>query len=272
MWIVLLLAAIAATAAQECGVSTIPPVAPSSNGIDIVGGVEAEPHSWPWTAQLKGSNDNHVCGASLIAPNWVITAAHCTAGPPAYRNGIVIHVGTHNRDIQDSLEQVMTVEEIFDHPQYNDFTLDNDIALIKLDKDVDQNDHVAIGCYAGRHYLDGTKCAVVGWGDTQDTGNELVLNQVDVDVIANDVCNQPGWYFNQVTENMVCAGYAAGGKDSCFGDSGGPLMCLNDDGGYDIFGLVSWGPQVCATENKPGVYTRVPNYYSWINTVIAENP
>lgn len=63
---------------------------------------------------------------------------------------------------------------------------------------------------------------------------------------------------------MLCAGYAAGGKDSCVGDSGGPLQCLSFDGRWKLTGIVSWGHPVCALAKKPGVYVRVSSLLGWI--------
>lgn len=58
---------------------------------------------------------------------------------------------------------------------------------------------------------------------------------------------------------MICAGYLNGGKDSCEGDSGGPLNCHGT-----LCGIVSWGSNTCAAKYKAGVYTRVSNYVYWI--------
>jgi len=63
---------------------------------------------------------------------------------------------------------------------------------------------------------------------------------------------------------MVCAGYKEGGKDSCKGDSGGPLACQSPNGSYKLFGTVSWGDDICGAVKKPGVYAKTAAVLGWI--------
>jgi len=102
-------------------------------------------------------------------------------------------------------------------------------------------------------------------GCTTGTGNEKLLNQVYVPVISSTLCNEPDWYNDQVTANMVCAGYPEGGKDSCQGDSGGPLVCLSKAGQWILQGVTSWGFD-CAQKKHPGVYARVARFTDWIRS------
>uniref|UniRef100_A0A8B9V932 Peptidase S1 domain-containing protein n=2 Tax=Anas zonorhyncha TaxID=75864 RepID=A0A8B9V932_9AVES len=87
---------------------------------------------------------------------------------------------------------------------------------------------------------------------------------VNVTVVSNSRCQEV--YGSKVTENMLCAGVAAGGKDSCQGDSGGPLICNGV-----LQGIVSWGDHPCGQAGKPGVYSLVFNYLDWIQETMAEN-
>uniref|UniRef100_A0A8C3C8T4 Peptidase S1 domain-containing protein n=1 Tax=Cairina moschata TaxID=8855 RepID=A0A8C3C8T4_CAIMO len=87
---------------------------------------------------------------------------------------------------------------------------------------------------------------------------------VNVTVVSNSVCQEV--YGSKVTENMLCAGVAAGGKDSCQGDSGGPLICNGV-----LQGIVSWGDYPCGQAGKPGVYSLVYNYLDWIQETMAED-
>lgn len=113
---------------------------------------------------------------------------------------------------------------------------------------------------------DGTKCLISGWGDTQNASesNEKLRAAV-VPTVIQSQCNRA--YRGGITPRMICAGYAAGGKDSCQGDSGGPLSYVNADVPV-LLGVVSFGAG-CAQPNYPGVYARVsaPAIRSWIKAV-----
>ncbi|CAK9303981.1 unnamed protein product [Gordionus sp. m RMFG-2023] len=109
-------------------------------------------------------------------------------------------------------------------------------------------------------------CCVAGWGKTGGYGNENALNQACIDYIDTITCNSSNIYNGHLTNNMFCAGFAEGGTDSCSGDSGGPLMCLESD--WLLTGITSWG-ESCGT--KPGVYTKVSNFYKWITSKISTN-
>jgi len=88
-----------------------------------------------------------------------------------------------------------------------------------------------------------------------------------VRMISPKTCGQDDWYGSDKKYNpatMICAGYGEGGKDSCSGDSGGPLSCHAPDGRWKLAGIVSWGPKVCALANRPGIYVRVERYVDWI--------
>ena len=92
-----------------------------------------------------------------------------------------------------------------------------------------------------------------------------VLNQVSLPIINRNQCNAPDWLDGAVTSNMICAGYAAGSKDSCQGDSGGPLTCQNK-GVWYLEGVISWG-EGCAQPKQPGIYVRLTRYVSWVTQV-----
>jgi len=95
------------------------------------------------------------------------------------------------------------------------------------------------------------------------------LRQLAVKIISTDTCRRYDWYGDAFNERlMVCAGFASGGKDSCTGDSGGPLQCLTPNGRWHLTGIVSWGSG-CASRKRPGVYTNVYNILDWIKEHIS---
>ncbi|MBL0268176.1 MAG: serine protease [Chitinophagaceae bacterium] len=92
------------------------------------------------------------------------------------------------------------------------------------------------------------------------------LQEVQLPIIDNLVCNDVLHYAGEITGNMLCAGYDAGGYDSCQGDSGGPLIVVNSNTGqWNLAGVVSWG-NGCAQPYSQGVYTRVSQYESWLQS------
>ena len=96
-------------------------------------------------------------------------------------------------------------------------------------------------------------------------GYQNLLKSARVPIIEDDVCNR---LYKGITDKMVCAGYLAGGIDSCSGDSGGPLVCdINNR--YTVMGATSFGAG-CAEANAPGVYTRITEFVPWIKSTIKQ--
>ncbi|XP_067831304.1 trypsin-like [Heptranchias perlo] len=222
----------------------------------IVGGYECAKHSIPWIASLNVGY--HMCGGSLIHPDWVVSAAHC------YKSHIQVRLGEHNIKASEGSEQFINSAKVIRHPRYDYYDLDNDIMLIKLSKQAALNWNVGAIALPTRCPVTGEMCLISGWGNTMDhtvSGNKLQC--LDAPVLSDADCQ--GAYPGMITSNMMCVGYLEGGKDSCQGDSGGPVVC---DG--KLQGIVSWG-YGCAEKYHPGVYTKVCNYVPWIHETIAEN-
>jgi len=250
---------------SNCGKSATPPHDAISR---IVGGVEAKKHSWPWQGSLRRVSifgTSHSCGCSLLSENWVITAAHCVDGntnPNSYR----IDFGRHHRDTtNEGTEQLLPVAAVIKHEWYDADNIDNDIALLQLRTPATINNHVSPVCLPTFDVSTaGIPTIITGWGSTQGTCCTNLLKQATVPVVDYDTCTRWDWYGDQITDNMICAGYENGGTDTCQGDSGGPLHVKDEvKGRYQVNGLTSWGAG-CAGKKKPGVYTRVHNYLSWI--------
>lgn len=248
-------ASIASTPSQQDG-----PIRPY-----IVGGEESVPGSRPWMVSLQRSS--HFCGGSLIKNDWVLTAAHCVDGSST--SGLYAVVGRHAWN--GSGGQRIAVSQIIVHPSYNDSTSDHDIALLKLSSPVTLGltlMQLPDADLINEAAAPGDIVTVLGWGTTTEGGSiPSNLREVDVPVVSNTTCNSSSAYNGQITGNMMCAGYAAGGKDSCQGDSGGPLMFTYAGADYQA-GIVSWG-EGCARPNKYGVYTKLLNYVSWVNDQIS---
>lgn len=228
----------------------------------IVGGVDAEDGPYRWTTSLQSTSGSHYCGGSLIADNWIVTAAHCVNGT-SNPSSIRVVVGRNN--LSTSQGSAFTVNQVIVHPGYNTSTLDNDIALLRFTgtapASIDRVPLADSSVMSSSGQPD-DMARVLGWGATSEGGSGTnQLQRVDVPIVSNATCNSN--YNGDITNNMICAGYTNGGKDSCQGDSGGPFV-VSHNGEYHLAGIVSWG-HGCARPGKPGVYARVENYVSWVN-------
>merc|ERR1719500_1476296 len=226
-------------------------------GGQIVGGTEAREGEFPHQiALLRGGG-----GGSLIGPMKVVTAGHCCDGQSASRLGV--RVGNHHLYSDDPDQKDIAVAKVNLHPEYDSWTITNDICILDLEEAADFSSSVIDSIslpYDGEEYSAGTMCTVSGWG-TPGSGGSLAstLMKVDVPVVSDDDCRD-SYGQSDIADSMVCAGLDAGGKDSCQGDSGGPFMC-----GFGLDGVVSWG-YGCAQPGYPGVYTQTSYFVDWLNS------
>ncbi|XP_070849286.1 trypsin-like [Chaetodon trifascialis] len=237
---------------QECGLAL--------NNARIVGGQNVAPGSWPWQVSLDDPFFGSFCGGSIITSEWVLTAAHCVS--PG--DNVVARMGLHSLTGPNPNEVSRAVDEIICHPEYNSFTFDNDICLLKLSAPVNFTDYVFPVCLASENstFHTGTSSWITGWGATGNGSFPNILQEVNVPVVGNNECNCS---YSGITENMICAGFTDGGKDSCQGDSGGPMVTKEGFAWVQI-GVVSWG-EGCALPDFPGVYARVSQYQEWISNI-----
>ncbi|KAK2898487.1 hypothetical protein Q8A67_009905 [Cirrhinus molitorella] len=251
--------------AYGCGLPTYPPAISR-----VVGGVDVNPHSWPWQVSLQylsGSSWYHTCGGSLISDQWVLTAAHCI-GSRTYR----VYLGKHNLQLEETGSQAIGTSKIIVHEDWNSFTIRNDIALIKLETPVTASDTITPTCLptSGDVLPHNAACYVTGWGRLYTNGPLAdALQQALLPVVDYATCSLPDWWGSQVTESMVCAG-GDGVVAGCNGDSGGPLNCAGSGGAWEVHGIVSFGSGLsCNYSKKPTVFTRVSAYIDWISKNMA---
>ncbi|WP_094752135.1 trypsin-like serine protease [Psychromonas sp. CD1] len=238
----------------------------------IIGGIEANNNDWPFMILMKSKNDStyNLCGASLIAKQWVLTAAHCIFNNKKEKrplNTISLFIGEY--DLNNSNVIGISPIEIYTHPDYDSQTFKNDIALLKLPKPVN-SEHLLLRANIARTEQalhNGEFVTVIGWGSTipyaygEDVTPQIstVLREVELNLLSDNACASV--IGKDVTAYKLCA--SATNKDSCQGDSGGPLM-ISTKIGWQQIGVVSSG-RGCAEANFPGIYTRVAIYQDWID-------
>ncbi|KTG37495.1 hypothetical protein cypCar_00000472 [Cyprinus carpio] len=232
-------------------------------GSRIIGGSVAADGQWPWQASLHFQGF-HTCGGTLVAPDFIITAAHCFPKSRNIRsqlpNNWKVYIGLVSQLRPPS---PYSVKQIILHENYDSATKNNDIALLKLSKPASDIQPVCLPVF-GQIFPTAKQCWTTGFGVTSEgaDSSSTLLMEVAVDLIDSAVCNSNTVYGGRITEQMRCAGDLKGRKDSCQGDSGGPLVCKVDDKWY-LTGVTSWGDG-CGRQNRPGVYSNVGQLLMWI--------
>ena len=215
----------------------------------IINGTDAPVNRYPYTVSLQYS-DVHFCGGSLIAPDLVISAAHCFDGLTEDSTRIVLNPHKLSDPIEAS--EVFSVEGYLVHPFYQTLaSLDHDYMIIKL---AGSSSLPTVRLNANESLpVTGSSLQVMGWGTTvagfpvaADT-----LQEVDAVTITNEECStkQSSDYGDEITPDMLCGTEV--NKGVCYGDSGGPLVILGSNYEEDVqVGIVSWGVECADPECK----------------------
>ncbi|XP_068103318.1 transmembrane protease serine 9-like [Hyperolius riggenbachi] len=241
----------------------------------IVGGTNAADGEWPWQISLY-YNGRFLCGGSLIAPQWIMSAAHCFEG--RYTDYYTVYLGLYQLNVDSPHTVSRTLTRVIVNSQYTSVGNLGDISLAQLSSPVDYTDYIMPICLPSSFvtFPSGLDCWVTGWGTTS-SGGQLpvngILQEVMTPLIDYSTCDRLYHIGSSqsastviVQSDKICSGYTDGGKDSCQGDSGGPLVCKVGGVWYEA-GIVSWG-EGCAKAYRPGVYTLVTAYQAWISSYV----
>ncbi|CAF0863890.1 unnamed protein product [Rotaria sordida] len=243
-----------------CGCSTNPALVTK-----IVGGETASINTWGWIVSLS-INQAWMCGGTILSSSWILTAAHCVED---VQNPSLVLISAATNQLF-GWEQSRSASTVIIHPQYNGSMFENDIALIKVSPPFNMTDlsisKICLPISTTEDYppISSTLVAI-GWGDLTEHGIiSETLQQVTLQRIRYE--NFACYRLVRNATMQFCASDPNGGKDTCSGDSGGPLMMFTSSQQWAIVGITSYG-YGCAHANFAGVYTRVVYYLDWIRSM-----
>ncbi|XP_038222132.1 serine protease snake-like [Zerene cesonia] len=265
-----------------------------STQFTIISNHATKPGQFPHMAAVgwrrkRGNNFAFLCGGSLISPNFVLTAAHCssivnkdlmTAEPD------IVRLGT--RDIRRFKYETpvdVKIKRIIQHPYWDSPKRYYDIALLELETPVQFTKLIQPACLPLSFFKPGGNATVTGWGATEARSGapSSTLQLGRVDIIDSKLCDRLGFIYRDrnwwgLLDHQMCAGKILGGVDTCHGDSGGPLQVQLKETQHEgtmhmVIGVTSFGFQrnKCGQKEQPGVYTKVASFIDWIEAIVWTN-
>ncbi|KAK5638685.1 hypothetical protein RI129_012980 [Pyrocoelia pectoralis] len=220
----------------------------------IVGGSTTPEGKYPYQVSIKGSLNEHICGASILSEKCVLTAASCVFNA----ENLTVLAGTNKLN-----EGGVTfgVSQVIPHEDYSPIFYTNDVAILKLSQDgILNNNKTGSISLADNNPPAGTVCTISGWGLLSDSSNTPTndLQEIELTLISMEECKEK--YREESPplsdENQLCT-FTKYGEGLCYGDGGGALVA----GGQQI-GISSWG-RLCG-RGRPDVYTSASAYKDWI--------
>ncbi|XP_052131211.1 chymotrypsinogen A-like [Frankliniella occidentalis] len=256
--------------------------------LQMVGGKDAALGQFPWQVSIQTLIPNtmwlkavpwHICGGSLVAEGWVLTAAHCIWGVSQRSLRVDAVLGIANLKLQAEGAQRITVARMFAHAKYDHYARGgvgpNDIGMLKLARKAKLSETVKLVPINNVNGVDGEGTTTLsGWGSISQDGSRPVypeqLQTADFPIVPHDKCiealnNTEPAAVPLLADSNLCVGNVLG-LASCSGDSGGPLV-KEVDGVMVQIGVVSWGLTNCGSLPFPSVLTRVFSHVAWINAV-----
>ena len=233
----------------------------------IIGGFEIEEmQDWNFLGNMEGT-----CTVSLIGRHWALTAAHCCTQDMLAKQ---VQFGTASPFGSGGVRQ--TIKNFYRHPEYNSLSYANDVCILEFEGDVVYDDTIKPICIETVDVRHSTaskieNAFIAGFGATAMNGTDeeqsQTFNEGTVGILSPADC-KVSHGANSIFPSQLCAGYSEGGVDSCKGDSGGPLVVVDENNQRRLAGIISWS-QGCGRYGKPGVYTKVSHFATWIFEVIS---
>ncbi|GIY34649.1 protein masquerade [Caerostris darwini] len=229
---------------------------------------------WCWQVAVINVQNQYMCGGGIIGDMWVITAAHCVIGAMTENQALFIRAGvTDLKSPEDNNNgQTIRVVSTFVHHNFNSINLDNNIALLRLQKPLNFNNNVCMVCMPTSDYSSESECVLTGYGFLSSGEMLLKLNVAPMPIADDTECMTNvtlalGKPFI-IPESSLCAG-GQEIKGVCQGDAGGVLACKKDRY-YEVVGLASWNLG-CDKSDVPSVFVKVFAFERWISNTIASS-
>lgn len=264
----------------------------------IFGGRPAQDGAWPAQVSLHSADkvdgsvesrfQSQFCGGTIIARQWILTAAHCVVGEdgsPSAPDSVLVRSGAVDMRAGDFRK----VARVIPHEAYNPTLIDNDIALLQLAEPITESSGPVSAIHIQRQGQQPPNgpATVIGWGMMETGKFPISLMETDIDIFPNETCNagmaeqtrrDMGGFLlgmgeanripiesleqafsilaqnigDALTDGMVCAGTPSGQRTMCNGDSGGPLMVKADNGQWLQVGVVSWNRKPIGADQNCG--------------------
>ena len=228
----------------------------------IVGG-HAPSRSYPAMAELQ-INGSFQCGATLVRADWVLTAAHCVQGVVPESLSFVFGRTVRSADGGEAIQSA----QILVNDEYQGGG--HDVAVVRLSRAAKEQPAPIVAVAQSDLWSAGKTATLIGWGAKDmltgqfgSSSDELL--EVQLPIRSDAECAESsvgGWE----GDTMLCAGETLGGKDSCYGDSGGPLLVPDGSNQLLVAGVVSFGVG-CGLPTQYGVYARVGDteLHTWLD-------
>ncbi|CAG4957426.1 unnamed protein product [Parnassius apollo] len=249
----------------------------------IIGGVNAYEGEFPHMVLLGFANgtsdESWACGGILVSERFILTAGHCTRSKE-YGPLTDAKVGILKRSAATDSTRHYKIKRIIKHPDYKSPKKYNDIALLETDREIALDQYAVPACLHNGHSVNDTDATAIGWGTTAFRTNKIsdVLQKVTLQKFSDQECYRsyaPGspnmrnmkYGYNSTTQ--ICYGDWHKAKDSCNGDSGGPVQVKHPEiyCMYSVLGITSWGKQ-CGYPGLPAIYTRIAAFVPWIESIV----